>query len=157
MGLGQHRHARGRRDELDAIVLRDRLAPESHRQMCLARTRSPRNRTVSPWAIQRQVASSRSGVDPATAARRSRSRPVRAQTGTVRFLPWRSAAHPAARSRASPGRPKPRARSLRTRCFVQQRVELIPDRGQLQPVEHRDQHLVVDGRHHLITSRLPPA
>lgn len=39
MGLGQHRHERGRRDELDAMVLPDRLAPESHRQMCLARTR----------------------------------------------------------------------------------------------------------------------
>lgn len=42
MGLGQHRHERGRRDGLDAMVLPDRLAPKSHRQMCLARTRRPK-------------------------------------------------------------------------------------------------------------------
>ena len=37
---------------------------------------------------------------------------------------------------------------LRAGRFVQQRVELVADRRQLQPIEHRDQHVVIDGRHH---------
>lgn len=37
---------------------------------------------------------------------------------------------------------------LQTRRFAQQRIELIPDRGQLQPVELSHQHLVIDRRHH---------
>src|SRR5215217_7555883 len=35
-----------------------------------------------------------------------------------------------------------------TGCFVQQRVELVADRRQLEPVEHRHQPLVIDTRHH---------
>ena len=37
---------------------------------------------------------------------------------------------------------------LRARRLVAKRVELVADRGQLQPVQHREQRLMIDGRHH---------
>ena len=41
MSLGQHRHQRGRRDELHVVILADRLAAEADGKMRLARSGRP--------------------------------------------------------------------------------------------------------------------
>ena len=53
MGFCQHRHQRGRSDELNIVILPDRLATKAHSTV----PGGPSNKSVSPWAIQRQVAS----------------------------------------------------------------------------------------------------
>jgi hypothetical protein len=41
VGLGQHRHQGSCRDELNVVILTDRLAAEAHGQMGLSRSRRP--------------------------------------------------------------------------------------------------------------------
>ena len=155
MRLGQHGDQGGGGDELHGIVLPDRLAPQAHGQMRLAGAgRAEQQGRVA----MRDPSTGRQFADLARVERWLRvelEAGELAHEGKLRDLAGhRDAALVPSGDLALDEEPQRLAQGhLRAGRLVQQDIELVPDRGELEPVQHRHQRFVVDRDHH----QLPPA
>ena len=142
MAFGELCDERGRRHELHGMPGQDRFAPERHCKMRLADTGRAEQQHI--LAIGDPARSGELahlfGVDRGL-GRRSRSRRGRARTGSARASMLISIRRSSLRaiSRSQNRTRVSRDRQILPACFVEQAVELIADRGQLQSGQHLGQ------------------
>ena len=150
VGFGQKGHERCCRHELNRVVLPDRLTSQRHRQVRFPRPGRPQEQrrvTVRdpaarrqfpdlPW-IQRRLRIELEAVEFAHEGELGDL----ARHGDPAFVAPSDFASYQERERFAQGH-------VRACGLVEQRIQLIADCRQLQPVQHGDEGLVIDCHHH---------